>query len=388
MPARLKILLVMESTIGGTRRHLNQLALGLPRDRMDVTVVASAERDATFKNDLAEMRRAGVNAIELPMIRNIQLSTDRAHARELRRIIREGKFDIIHAHSSKAGALARWASWREGTGRRVFTPHTFGFAFAGGFSTAKRAIFYSIELALGIVTDRIICVSPSEAEQARRLRVVRASKIRLIENGVDPRPLLEAPDRARARAILQLPKDRMIASVVALFNSAKGQLEVVEAMHRVPAERRPLLLLIGGVSDAAYGASVEKLILQYGLGEWIRLPGHQANIPVWLAASNYIICPSRWEGMPYAVLEAMAAARAVLATATNGAKDAILHDQTGAIVPLADAGALAAAIEDFTKNPERCDAQGAAGRERVLANYSIQQMIHKTAELYEEVASR
>lgn len=388
MPAPIRLLLVMESTIGGTRRHLNQLALSLPRGRFDITVVASAERDATFRDDMQQMRAAGVNAIEIPMGRSIQFSKDRAHVRMIRNILRNGKFDIVHAHSSKAGALARYAALREGNCKKIYTPHTFGFAFAGGFSLAKRAIFYSIELALGTVTDRLICVSPSEAEQARRLRVVSPSRICMIENGVDAKPFVDAPPRESAREILNLPKDETIVSLIALLNSAKGQIEAVEAMVKIPQKDRPLLLCIGGVSDESYGKRVAALIDQYQLKDRVRLMGHRDRIPVWMAASNFILCPSRWEGMPYAVLEAMAAGRAVLATATNGAKDAVVDGETGAIVPIADADALAAAIVQFTKNPERCARQGEAGRARVLSNYSIEKMIQKTAEVYEGVLAR
>lgn len=378
----------MESTIGGTRRHLNQLALGLPKDKFDITVIASAERDATFKTDLAAMERAGARVAEIPMIRNIRWKTDRRHIQQIREILTTGKFDIVHTHSSKAGALGRWASICEKQGRRVHTPHTFGFAFAGGFSTGKRGIFYGIELLLGRFTHRLICVSPSEAQQARKLKVVKASRISVIENGIDMEPYLNIPSRADARTKLGLPQNETIALIVALLNSAKGQVEAVEAMSQIPRERRPLLMCAGAVSDPEYGEAVAQAIVKYQLQDRVRLAGHQSNIPVWLAAANYVLCPSRWEGMPYAVLEAMAAGRAVLATATNGAKDAILPNVTGRIVKIGDAAELAGAIEQFTENPELCDRLGAAGREHVANRYTSAQMIQHTSDLYFEVLNQ
>ncbi|MBI3820358.1 MAG: glycosyltransferase family 4 protein [Planctomycetes bacterium] len=385
MPAKRRVLLVMESTIGGTRRHLNQLATLLPRDRFDITVAASAERDATFRLDMEAMRKSGADVVELPMVRNIDASTDRRHVRELRALMRNRKFDIVHAHSSKAGALARYASWREGVGRRVFTPHTFGFAFAGGFSPWKRAVYYCIERALGKITDRIICVSPSEAAQARRLRIVAADRIRTVENGIDPKPYLSTPDRASARKILKLPKDGRIVCIVALLNSAKGQLEAVEAMAAMPADARPLLYCIGGVSDAAYGAAVKRAIEKHKLHERVLLIGHRDDVPLWLAASDFVLCPSRWEGMPYAVLEAMAAGRAVVATMTNGARDAIEDAVTGWLVPVGDTKALAAKIGMLLSDPDRRESFEKNGRERVLSKYSIENMIQKTAAVYDEV---
>ncbi|MFN0204754.1 MAG: glycosyltransferase family 4 protein [Planctomycetota bacterium] len=378
----------MESTIGGTRRHLNQLALGLPKDKFDITVIASAERDATFRSDLAAMARAGASVAEVPMIRNIRWKADRRHIQQIREILRSGKFDIIHTHSSKAGALGRWASICEKQGRRVHTPHTFGFAFAGGFSAGKRAVFYGIELLLGRFTHRLICVSPSEAQQAKKLKVIKSSRIAVIENGIDMEPFVNVPARAHARTQLGLPQSETIALIVALLNSAKGQLEAVEAMSQIPRERRPLLICAGAVSDAEYGAAVERAIVKYQLQDRVRLAGHQSNIPIWLAAANYVVCPSRWEGMPYAVLEAMAAGRAVLATATNGAKDAILPNVTGKIVKIGDPAELAASIVEFTENADGCDRLGAAGREHVANHYTSAKMIQNTSELYHEVLSQ
>ncbi|HKE01470.1 MAG TPA: glycosyltransferase family 4 protein [Planctomycetota bacterium] len=384
MTARRRVLLAMECTIGGTRRHLGQLALGLPRDRYDVTVVASAERDATFRDDLAAIRRAGIEAIELPMVRPIDRRRDLAHYRELRRVVREGRFDIVHSHSSKAGVLGRAASLREGIGRRVYTPHTFSFAFTAGFSRPKRALFYGVELALGRATHRMICVSPSEAVQARSLHLCAPDRVRVVENGIDPTPYVSAPTRAESRAQLGLAPATRIVLVVGLQNRAKGQVDAVGALARIAPASRPLLLLAGGVSDPAYGREVESRIRALGVDGSVQLLGHRDDVPRLLAAADVVLSPSRWEGMPYAVLEAMAAERAVLATATNGARDAVVHGETGIVVPVGDLGALAREMESLAADPGRARSLGEAGRARVLERYTLARMIEKTAAVYDE----
>jgi glycosyltransferase involved in cell wall biosynthesis len=374
----------MEATIGGTRRHLCQLALGLPADRYEVTVAASAEREAGFRKDLDEFRRAGRGVLELPMVRSIDRRRDRAHLRELRQVLRQGRFDIVHTHSSKAGALGRWASYRERVGRRIHTPHTFAFAFAGGFSPVQRAVYYGAELALGRLTDRLIAVSPSEAAQARALRVVAKHKIRVVENGIDARPFLASPPRENARQALDIRPGAPVGVVVALWNRAKGQLDALEALARVPAASRPRLAFVGGVSDAAYGDEVARAADRLGLGDWILTPGHRSDVPLWFAAADFAVCPSRWEGMPYAILEAMASARAVLATSTNGARDAVVQGSTGELVKTMDAVALAEGLARFAGDPALCARYGEAGRARVLERYTLDEMIRRTADVYEE----
>ena len=382
--ARRRVLLVMECTIGGTRLHLNQLALGLPRDRFEVAVVASAERDPTFREDLARMRAAGVNAIELPMVRAVEAGRDLEHQKRLREIVRDGAYDLVHSHSSKAGALARMASIRERVGKRVHTPHTFAFAFAGGFSAPKRAVFYGVELSLGRATHRLICVSRSEGEQAAKLRVVPADRIRVVENGIDPAPFLAAPSRREARAALGLEAGARLVAIVALVNPAKGQLEAVEALALVPEAKRPTLLLVGGVSDPETSAQLDAAIAARGVAGSVRRLGHRSDVAAWLAASDLVLVPSRWEGMPYALLEAMASSRAVLATATNGSKDAVVDGATGRLVDVGDAAAMARALEEMLADGARLEAMGAAGRARVLERFTVASMLERTAAVYEE----
>jgi glycosyltransferase involved in cell wall biosynthesis len=384
MPPRRKVLLLMEATIGGTRRHLGQLALGLPADRFEVTVAASAEREPNFRDDLERFRGAGREVVEIPMVRSPDLGRDRAHLRTIRELLRSRRFDLVHTHSSKAGALGRYASLREGIGKRVHTPHTFAFAFRGGFSPPARALFYGVELLLGRATHRLIAVSPSEADQARRLKVAARERVRVVENGVDAAPFLAAPPREKAREVLGLDPRAPLAVIVALQNPAKGQLEALEALARIPEGARPRLALVGGVSDPNYGAEVRAAVERLRLGPWVRDAGHRDDVPLWLAACDLALCPSRWEGMPYAVLEAMASARAVLATATNGARDAVLPGTTGEIVPVGDAAALARALERLAGDRAQCQRYGEAGRARVLERYSIPRMIEGTAAVYEE----
>lgn len=373
----------MEATIGGTRLHLNQLAHGL-RGRFDVTVVASAERDATFRDDLERMRAAGVEAVELPMVRSIEPARDLEHQRALRKLLRDRRFDVVHTHSSKAGALGRMASIRERVGKRVHTPHTFAFAFSGGFSAPKRAVFYGVEMSLGRATHRLICVSRSEAEQAAKLKVAPTERIRVVENGIDPAPFLSAPPRDAARAALGVPRGARAVAVVALLNPAKGQTDAVEAMAAIAPESRPDLFLVGGVSDPEYGAAVDAAVEKHALAGKVHRLGHRSDVALWLAACDLVLVPSRWEGMPYALLEAMAAGRAVLATATNGSRDAVVDGATGRLVEVGSPAAIARALEEMLGDSARLDAMGAAGRARVLERYSVGAMVDRTAAVYEE----
>ena len=104
------VLHVMESTIGGTRRHLVDVAAGQLRAGYDVSIIASTLRDPGFPADLDELARAGAHVTRIPMVREIRPIKDLMHMRQIARVLRERRPDVVHTHSSKAGVLGRRAA--------------------------------------------------------------------------------------------------------------------------------------------------------------------------------------------------------------------------------------------------------------------------------------
>lgn len=179
------VLHVMEATIGGTRRHLVDVASGQIRAGYEVSVIVSALRDPGFAADLDALERLGVHVTCIPMVREIRPIKDLVHMRQIARVLRERRPDVVHTHSSKAGVLGRRASLTTGIGVRVHTPHTFAFLFGALFGGAKRALIRSIERALSKSTHRIVAVSRSEATTMERSGVVPAGVVRVVPNGIN-----------------------------------------------------------------------------------------------------------------------------------------------------------------------------------------------------------
>jgi glycosyltransferase involved in cell wall biosynthesis len=133
----MRVMHVMESTIGGTRRHLVDVSRALVQRGEAVHVVASALRAPDFREDLAALADEGCEVTEIPMVRSVRPLLDLRHAREIEARIRAWHPDVVHTHSSKAGALGRTAARRAGTPRIVHTPHTFAFLFDSERSTGR-----------------------------------------------------------------------------------------------------------------------------------------------------------------------------------------------------------------------------------------------------------
>jgi glycosyltransferase involved in cell wall biosynthesis len=387
-PRRLRIAEVMECTIGGTRRHIRELCRGIAERGHAVTLFASAERDATFRDDLAALTAGGVAVVELPMLRQIAPRRDLEHFGALRRAFAAGRFDVVHTHSSKAGALGRTAARVAARGAAlVHTPHTFAFNFSEQFSPRKRRMFLAIERRLGRVTDRMIHVSASERREGAELRVIDPRRQVVIPNGIDP-----APHRAARLAGGAAVRDELgiggapLIGAVGLLNEAKGHLDLIAALALVRRDVPDAVCVIAG--EGALRRALEAKAHELGLASAVRLVGHRRDVPAILAALDVFAMPSLWEGMPYALLEAMATSLPAVVSDVNGCRDVVETGRTGLLVPPRDPAALAAALVALLRDPERRVAMGRAAAACVDAEYTLDVMIDRHVKLFEDVAAQ
>lgn len=400
----------MECTIGGTRRHLRDLVHGLLARGVEVEVACAARREPRMREDMAAMRAAGAAVHEVGMVRPIRPLRDARDAARLLGLVCDRRLDVVHTHSSKAGALGRAAALLGSGARRVHTPHTFAAAFEGrgqgGEAPGPRALLLGTERVLGRFTHAMIHVSESERQQGQTLGVIAPARAHVVSNGIDPAPFarVPAPDAGRGeagravRAALGLPEDALVVGSVGLLNDAKGHDLLVAAAARLP--RRVHVLLVGhGECEAALRAQAAAL----GIADRVHLLGWRDDLPACYDAMDAFALPSRWEGLPYALLEALAAARPCVATDVNGSRDILAPAEPGVLVPPADPGvlvppaesgvlvppedpgALADALAALLDDPGRRARLGAAGRARVGSAFTVDGMVDATLALYARV---
>ncbi|MBI3268666.1 MAG: glycosyltransferase [Planctomycetes bacterium] len=209
-----------------------------------------------------------------------------------------------------------------------------------------------------------------------------APKVRTIPNGVDFEKYLRPALPATPLPIR--PGDRVLVAVGRLSRQ-KGLVHLLAAMDRVitvePAAR---LLLVGkGEEEQHLRAAVPERAR--GRVEFL---GWRPDVPAILQAAEALVLPSLWEGMPNVVLEAMAAARPVVASAVGGAVDLVRDGETGLLVPPADPASLGDAILRLLAEPARARAMGVAGRERARREYSWDRTAAAYQALYEEVLAK
>ncbi|MGD2018696.1 MAG: glycosyltransferase family 4 protein, partial [Planctomycetota bacterium] len=223
-----------------------------------------------------------------------------------------------------------------------------------------------------------VAVSESEAETIASSGVVDPARLRTVPNGIDPARVEGAAPADLAA--LGLDPGLPVAAVVGLLYSAKGQDLALEALAEEGLEGLQLLFVGPGDREPLV-ALAERL----GVARRVAFTGPRDDVPSLLAAADMLLLPSRWEGMPYVVLEAMAASRAVVATPVDGARDLVEDDVTGFLAASISAPALAAALRRAVlAGASRRGTLGAAGRARLEGAFDVDTMAARLDAVYRE----
>jgi len=366
-----RVLMVVESSAGGTGRHVLDLSAGLAGRGCDVHLIYSTGRaDRLFLDRLAGLGTVRATAMTMrTSIHPGDLAVTLAVRRYLRR---HGPFDAVHGHSSKGGAVARLAAL--GTGVPAFyTLHGF-IIMDPGLARLKRLAYLAIEFALSRMTARVIAVSPEEGRAASRLGLGR-SRVIVVPNGIGPVALTP---RAEARAALGVAEGDPVIGFVGRLVAQKAP-DVLLRAFAIAARAAPGATL-AVVGSGPLGPRLRGLADELGVGERVLWLGERDARGV-LAAFDVFALSSRKEGLPYVVLEAMSAGLPIVATATAGVEILVEPGVNGTVVAADDAAAFAAALVELATSPARRARFGLASRERA-ARFSIDAMVDRTLSAY------
>jgi glycosyltransferase involved in cell wall biosynthesis len=288
----------------------------------------------------------------------------------LRRIVDEVSPDVVHLHSGRAGLVGRLVV-RDRI-PTVFQPHAWSFlASRGG---AKGASLRWERYAARWATE-LVCVSTTERQLGESLGIHAPTSV--IPNGVDLVEFRPAGprDRVHARKLLGLDDVPTVLCVGALMVQ-KGQQDLLTdwpvIRDRVPEAE---LLLVGDGPDRR---ALERLA--DGL-PGVRFVGSRTDVPLWMAAADVVVVPSRWEGMALVPLEAMACARSVVATDVIGVVDSV-PPGAGAVVALDDPPALVDALVARLEDPALADEEGWVGRSHVESHHDVTSSARELARVY------
>jgi len=378
----IKIAHVLEATAGGTRQYLMDLCLGLPRERFAQTAVVSSGRDPAFAEDIATLTAAGVTVHQVAMTREISLRDDLRALGELRRYFRANDFDITHCHSSKAGMLGRFGAWlARSRALRIYSPHAFAFQMDA--SPRKQRIYRFLEWCAGRITHALICTTDSERELALQARLAPPGRALVVRTGVELRRFHPTGDVASVREELGVsPQHRLVGTVGALVPQ-KGHEYMVDAAALVIEQMPHTSFVVAGEGELR--EELEARVAELGLGRRFQLLGRRDDVPRILAALDLFVMPSLWEGLPYALLEAMAVGVPVVASEIPGLVDLVEPGKTGWLAPARSSEGLAAALMQALEQQGSSALMAQTARERVLTLHTREKMLAQLAAIYERM---
>lgn len=354
----MRVLHVTQPTDDGVGRSVRELVRFGLEDGQDVAVICPPGR-------LAEWAQGdGAGWISLPLER-APTASDLHLTRELRGLL--DCADLVHLHSSKAGALGRAAL--ASTRQRppcIFTPHGWSWHVGGRLAT----VYQLIERALAPFADVIVAVSREDMAVGRRVLGQRA-RLRVIHNGVDTAAFTpEGPAAER-------PSHPLIVCVGRL-SEAKGQADAIEALARLPGDS--VLRLVGDGEDAA---ALGSLACDRGVSHRVEFIGAVDDPAPHLRAADVVVVPSRWDAQSRVLLEALACGCAIVATAVPGSEAV---DGAGEIVPSRDSAALAASIGRLLRSYGWRANLRAQARQRAVMSYDLRRTGEEWQRLWREAA--
>jgi glycosyltransferase involved in cell wall biosynthesis len=372
---KIKLLYGLEAVGGGALKHLVYLVSRLDNNIFDITVILSNSREENTKEEIDKMKAIGAKVLFFPMCRNINPIKDVLAFLQLLLFVYKGNFDIVHAHSSKAGALFRCAAWLCRVPFICYTPHCFYFQ---GKTGLKKVVFLAFEKLLAKITSCII-VSESEQNEIVKTKLASTSKIVNINNAIDFDEYQQNKEISNTRAVYGIKPNTFVVGAIGRLEPQKDWKTFIYAANEVLKKHPETIFLI--VGDGKLFGEIQELVIKLNLEDNILLIGYIKEIYKIYGLIDIFVNTSLWEGLPYVFLEAMNYKKAIIATDT-GNDTTVLDDETGYITPVRDHKSIAHKIINLIENKQVAIQMGQKGGEKLLQKFSFEYFIQQHEMLY------
>jgi glycosyltransferase involved in cell wall biosynthesis len=356
-------------SLGGGERHLADLACALQRRGHEVYVALPPR--SPLRRELDALPAQNIFTLHL---RN---ALDLSSAMELARHVREHKIEIVHAHVARDYPLAALAVWRNRRAKLVITRHVLFQLSRLHAITFRQA-------------RRVIAVSHAVERALLAQKIFPARKITVIPNGIDFHRFdatLQGFDREDFRRRMNIPQGSLLIGTVGELKRQKGHEEYLRAAAIIARDEGRAHFIIAGADNTVTGEHrtvLERLIKELNLTARVHFTGWLDEVAPLMAALDLYVSASHTESFGLAIVEAMASGLPVVATATEGAREIIETEETGVIVPVGDAEALAASVLHLLKEKNARTRLATLARTQARTRFSLDRMIDATEKVYLE----
>jgi glycosyltransferase involved in cell wall biosynthesis len=299
---------------------------------------------------------------------------------KLWREFKKERFDIVHTHTAKAGALGRLAARLAGVPVVIHTPH--GHNFYGYFNRFASGLVILIEKFLAIFTDRIITLTELEKADYLKFKVADGKKAILIYMGLELDGFLPG-DPVKIKERLKINDQDKVVGYVGRLEPIKGPQFFVEAA-RICLENNSVARFIL-VGEGSLRQELEEKVASWGLKAKIIFLGWRYDIADIMSILEILVLPSLNEAVGIVLLEAQSLGIPVVASEVGGVPEMIQDKQTGILVRPGSAAALALAVNNLLSDPERLRSMSALGKNWVKDRFKAEDMVSKISCLYQEL---
>jgi glycosyltransferase involved in cell wall biosynthesis len=373
MNSRIKIVYVITSTgVGGAEKILYYTVTGLDSTKYSISLCSLKERGEIAK----ELEKCGVQIHCLRMVNKEGVIGWLSSIITLFRLfsyLRKLRPTIVHSFLFRANILARIAGYLTGVPIIISSIRVMG---------GEKEFFHFLERMTSFVVDRYVTVSESVKGYIIQKSKIPVEKVSVIYNGVNIKNC-DSLQVQNVKLSFSREAGNIILMTVGRLHKQKGHYYLIHAISKVKKEVLKIRLLIIGEGEEE--KNLKNLVKSLDLTDQIIFTGLKYDVENILPIAELFILPSLWEGMPNAVLEAMATGKPVVATEVGGIPELVIHGETGLLVPPKDSDALASAIIDLLQDKLKAKKMGEVGRIRVEEHFNISKTVEKTESLYQEL---
>lgn len=372
--SKIKICHITEATSGGVWTHLKQLAQFLDPTEFEQHFILSSKKN----HSLIYIKNFYGHPVKIVDIeRNIKPWNDLLSTVNTYSILKQNHFDIVHCHSSKAGAVGRLAAKFANIPNILYTPHAFSFLNNNSIS---RFFYSAVEKILSRWTKKIICVSEGELEISL-LAGFPKEKMICIPNGVEVTDLqMNQVDKASFYKINNLRENNFIIGFVGRMEKQKDPLVLLKAVPELPAN-----IKVCFVGDGTLMELMKKQAELLHVQDRIIFLGDQDNVLSLLPIFDLFVSTSRWEGLPYSVLEAIGNCIPVILTDIHGHRELVKHKEGGLLYKVGEVEELVIQIMYAINNYEDMKRMAVISKKKMMKKYTIEKMVEKYQLLYKEM---
>lgn len=356
----------------GAERVILELAQQSPAFGYE-SVILALQHPTDPEPELVKLARgAGIRAEIIPCRGRF----DRAVFTHIRNFMQAENINLLHCHGYKENFYGLFAGVNA---PRVATNHLWKRE-----SMALR-LYCWLDSKLIKRFDQVVAVSKPIYEELLAVGVPQ-QRLRKISNGIDTLPFRQASNSdvgERMRLELGIAPERFVLGMLGSLTPEKGHIHALKALAQLRQRFPEMMLLI--VGDGPLRETLQATAREMGISEHVRFFRHRNDVAAVLAVLDVFLLPSLIEGLPMALLEAMASGRAVVASAVGDVAAAVHDQQTGLLIPAGSARPLIAAVERLALDTRLRLRLGAAAADMIETRFSSHQMAHRYCELYDQL---